>query len=946
MSDALNDDTLQRRALHLFDEALDQPDSLRDVWVDVQCGSDRALAAEVRALLRAAGATRGILEAAPRDSAQALHDAVTAALAGTYEVQREIGRGGMSTVFLARERKHDRDVVIKVLEPSVARLFGAERFLREVRIAATLAHPHIVPLIDSGEAGGFLYYVMPWMEGETLRERLRRGLPSLQDAMSILRDVAGALAFAHGAGIVHRDLKPENVLLTASHAYLLDFGIAKLLDETTNTATITLPGFPVGTRRYMAPEQSEAVATVDARADVYSWGLLGTELLADGGLPQRDLAQRDLAQRDLAQREAREDAQQTAAAALSDRPDLPPALVALLLECLASAPERRPASMSEVSARLGALDALQTPPGGAGPVLRRRRRGWVAGAIAIAAALMIGILSVLKVGQTIADGDRLPESLRGLAEPVAVTVLRNETGDSTLAVIGRYAGDWITDGLQSMGAATIVPWSEALLASDHATTTGAPLVATVREETRAGTVVTGTYYKLRDSLHLQARLTDARIGRVVSVLAPIVVPADRPEDGIAQLRDRVMGAVAAARDERVASVPDVTRNPPSFSAYQAFDHGFDRFLAQQYAEALAAFRTAFARDTNFTVALLLGARAAWNRDEFAVAESLAIRARAGAKNLGTYHELSLRYIEALLQGDGARARAAVQRAAAIAPNSRAGFDHATSMLNAGFARPAREQLLRMDPDRGEMRGWSSYWTQRAHAAYLLGDHAEGIDAARQMSRRFPDRRVAYVLEARALAAAGETRALDSALAVWDSLPANTYWSQGAALVVAAQELSRGGREADGRRYGERAVAWLSNRLVATPTDRGHRYWLGCALYDLGRFEEARPYFEGLATEFPLRTRYRGLAAVVAARRGDRAAAERWLGAPAARDTGEGLAFRARVAAIRGDTEQAVALLTSAADRGIEAYPWIPGTAFRDFVGVANDPRGKALLTGR
>ncbi len=907
------DDADSLRALTLFDAALELPPDERAAWIDAQCAGDASLALEVRALLAAAERSTGILDVAPGfDALPELADAVRAALANSYEIERELGRGGMATVFLARERKHDRHVVIKVLDPAIAHLFGGDRFLREVRIAATLGHPHIVPLIDSGEADGLLYYVMPWMDGETLRARLLRGRPSLTEGIGILRDVAGALEFAHRAGVVHRDLKPENVLLTAGHAYLLDFGIAKLLDDSPAAMSITVPGFPIGTRRYMAPEQAFGAADVDARADVFAWGVLGVELFT-------------------AEPFAAGEARQVARTSLLSRPELPPELTALLLECLATAADRRPASMTVVGSR---LDALARVSRTVAP--QRLRRRTIAGG-----ALVIGVAAIAAV--TLGDEGG---ATTGIAEPIAATILRNETGDSTISIVGRYAGDWVTDGLQRMGAVRVVPWSEALLASEHATSTGKPLVATVREEVHAGTVVTGAFYRLRDSLHLQAQLTDARSGRLVSALAPIIVPATRPEDGVAQLRDRVLGAVAAARDERVSTVPGLTRNPPSFSAYQSFDRGLDHFMAQRYDEALAAFREASSRDTTFTTALLLGARAAWNGDRFAVAESLVTRVRASKRDMGEYNESSLRFLEALLQGDGPVARAAIQRAAALAPNSRAGYDLAASLLNGGYARAAREQLLRMDPARGEMRGWSSYWTQRAHAAYLLGNHQEEAEAAREMARRHPDRRVALVLAARALAAAGDTRALDSALSLWEPLPANVYWSQGAAMIVAGDELARRGRDADGQRYLERAVAWLTNRLVAFPTDRAHRYWLGSALYSLGRFAEARPYYEGLAREYPDRVQYRGLAAVSAARRGDRAAAERWLGRSAPRDTGEVLAFRARIAAVSGDVEGAIMLFTTAIDRGIDAYAWLPGSAFRDLAPLRQDVRGRALLVGR
>jgi tetratricopeptide (TPR) repeat protein/TolB-like protein len=905
--------SLASRALVMLDGALDQPEHEREHWISAHCLGDIALAEETRLLLDAVSSPSGILEASPglpflADASQS----ITRALSDRYEVVREIGRGGMATVFLAREHKHAREVVIKVLNPLVARLCGAERFQREVFIAATLSHPHIVPLIDSGDANGYLYYVMPWMEGRSLRAVLHDEPPALPQALQILRDIAGALEFAHGAGVVHRDLKPENVLMASGHAYLLDFGIAKLASDATESSNITAPGFALGTRRYMAPEQMYAAGAVDVRADIYAWGMLGAELLTGAQLPEGEpqaVAQRELAQRD----------------------DVPRGVTALLTNCLAARASERPGDMSDVLRRLHAPHApYRQRPG--------RNRAQLLLSAGIGAALLAAVALAFRATR------HTPTST--FAEPVAVSVLRNETGDTSLTVLGRFAGDWVTDGLQRLGVAKVVPWSGALLASEHAAATGAPLVSTLHDETLAGTVVTGSYYRLRDSLHLQAQLVDAQSGELVSLLAPIVVPLSTPEAGVSQLRDRVMGAVAAARDERVAELPGIARNPPSFTAYEAFDQGLENFLSQKYAVALAQFRTAFDRDTTFTAAALWGARAALNLDSMSTAGELARRARTSGTDPGAFNDASLRYIEARLLGDGVTARAAILQAATLAPNSRAGYDHAVALLSAGYTRAARAQLLRMDPNRGEMRDWSSYWTQRAHVAYLLGNHVEELAAAREMQQRYPERRVALVLEARAWAATGDLPRLDSALVSWESLPTNVYWSQGAAMVIAAEELLRRGSDAAGRRYGERAVTWLRARLAAAPDDRSHRYWLGSVLYDLERYEAARPYFESLANEFPEKLEFRGLAALVAARRGDFDGAGRWLGPAAPHEIPMHMVFCARVAAIAGKTEKAITFLTSAVDHGIEHYPWLADAAFRDFTAVAKDPRGQALLSGR
>ena len=204
-----------------------------------------------------------------------------------YDLRGVLGRGGMATVYIADDRKHHREVALKVLRPDIASTIGADRFLKEIQIVARMVHPHILSLHDSGESQGFVYYVMPFIDGGSLRDRMQReGRMSAERAIEIATPIADALSYAHHLGVLHRDIKPENVLFAGAHPIVADFGIAKAVSSATSGAQLTRTGISLGTPGYMSPEQAAGFADVDARTDVYSLAILVYEMIV-GEIPGR-----------------------------------------------------------------------------------------------------------------------------------------------------------------------------------------------------------------------------------------------------------------------------------------------------------------------------------------------------------------------------------------------------------------------------------------------------------------------------------------------------------------------------------------------------------------------------------------------------------------------------------------------------------------------------------
>jgi serine/threonine-protein kinase len=605
-----------------------------------------------------------------------LRERLQAALGEAYVLGRELGGGGMSRVFVAREEALGRDVVVKVLAPELAAGLSAERFAREIRLAAALQEPHIVPVHAAGVTTDDLpWYTMPYVEGESLRARLARGPVPPAEAAKVLGDVARALAYAHARGIVHRDVKPENVLLSSGTAVVTDFGIAKALQQARTLAPdgpaapahgLTQVGTSLGTPAYMAPEQAAGDPATDHRADLYAWGVVAYELLA-GRHPFAD----------------RTSPQALMAAHFSETPaplpkTVPRPLAALVARCLAKDPAHRPASASEL---LAALDAAPHASGALPPAARPRRGVPLALAVVALAAVGGGAWA----WSTRAASARAASTPAAPGAPPLVAVLPFETAQSGGGVVpdSTFAdglGDAITGKLARLQGLRVIDRTSVRSVEEAA-----------RRPQAAGRAL-GADYVLRATLRW-ARGADGRPRvQVLPVLVnvadggvrwagePTVVTPSDPFAAQAALASEVVDAldVALAPAERTRLAASVTRDTAAFAAIERArrmrDAGDSLPSAELPLRALREYEFAYRRDPDAAEAWSGAASVlkSMGQDQGSVAliDSAAVLARRALAldpgdmgallTLGTYEEA---------HGRPAAQRALVERAVRAHPSS-------------------------------------------------------------------------------------------------------------------------------------------------------------------------------------------------------------------------------------------------------------------------------------
>jgi tRNA A-37 threonylcarbamoyl transferase component Bud32/tetratricopeptide (TPR) repeat protein len=908
----------------LFLAAREREPSERATFLDQTCGQDSVLRQEVESLLAADQGATGFLEP-PGALSPLVPDFETmlkAELAGRYAIEGELGRGGMATVYLAEDVRHHRRVAIKVLHPELGAVLGAERFLREIGIAARLSHPHILPLHDSGTLDlgvgrPVLFYAMPYVAGRSLRERLREELQlPIDEALGIARQVADALDHAHRQGVIHRDIKPENILLADGQAVLADFGIARALDVAAGDR-LTETGLAVGTPAYMSPEQAAGTTRLDGRSDIYALGCVLYEILGGqppfpGPTPQAILARH---------------AVDPVPSLRTLRPTVPRGLGQVVTRALAKVPaDRFPTARAFAEALTEAASApvvLGDESTTAVTLARRgagRRRRWIVAAAASAAITGAGLAAALA---------RKPPPL----EPRRVLVLpfQNRTSDSTLNALADVAADYVIRGLRATNMVEEVVDARSQGEEGAARRLNATGARAAARAAGAGNIVLGAYDRAPgDSLQLQAEVLDTRTGGAVRLIGPVGAPVGARLAALEGLRSRVMAAVGSLLEPDFSEASSL---PATYEALVEWKAGIDGWDCCRE-RALEHFRRAAAIDSNFTLALTEVAFKSWQVGNCTRVDSIAAALRPRLERLPPVDGTQLGVAASLCHGNLAAAVDAATGGVDAAPaDERLLSWKAMVLLLSNRPRETIDILERFDETRALEPGQDVALLLGAY--HRVGTYDRALAYIAQIGRvklnTSGDLRGLFLSEEAASRAAlgrvGDvTKTMDE---IVRQLGAD---QQGLSVIGllegAGQELAVHGHAAAAEQAFDRAIRWAQARPTDQQATPDSRRALASVLNSAGRWNEALALYRVLAAVDSSDTDVQAALGDLAARRGDRAEAERvdrWLAAQGRRGPAGAaseywaLYQRARIAGLLGQRERAMGLLREAEQKGFAGW---------------------------
>ncbi|MDB5937314.1 MAG: hypothetical protein JWQ01_4658 [Massilia sp.] len=828
-------------------------------------------------------------------------------LAGTHTVERELLGGGLSRLFLGRELRFQRQVVIKVLPPNFVAGVSLKRFEREIAVAANLQHANIVPVLTAGETAGLPFFTMPFVDGESLRARLKRGPIPVAETRSILIDVARALACAHSNGIVHRDIKPENILLSGGAATVTDFGVAKALamsKHSPESESLTGIGLSLGTPAYMSPEQGVG-DEVDTSSDLYSWGVVAYEMIS-GRHPFAHC----------------KNVQQVIVAHVSEKP-VPltsasghsAAMRNVVMQCLAKEPSARPSSADAILLEI------------------RRRSRWRASAGAIAAGILlaIGLLTAVAFAfvprETFATAMALtrrnPVALHN--DRIIVAPFSNETGDQHLTPLGSMAADWIAQGLARTGTLHVVDARTVAITSEVVSRTPWPWRGRDRgealaKETGAGMLVSGRFYRDGDMLRFQANVVDVTDGKLLWSLSPVSGAVASPTTVLEDLTRRIVALIAQTSDTMSVALSALS-DPPSLDAYTEFKRGLEGTFTHSSA-AYGHFFRATSLDSTYVTPWVVMAVTAEDRGDKAVMDSALKRARQLTERMTPVERAIIDYTEAKTRGDIEGTLRAAQTVFQLTPgSSEMPLMLATAALSDRRPHTALAALRAVDPDRGLNLAAPYFWKNRTVALYQLADYRGAADACSRGLKRFPkDYFLAYYCVSSFVH-------LGQLNAVADLLARDDVGAAGSELAArAAQVMADVGMPSESRRL---AGKWLERPSSGLEFD----YSRALLLIAAGRLVEAKAMLTKLEQadsapdaasrerRIPTRLRVIGTLGVVDARLklpaealGIDSVLKSWV---AVGDGGELEILRARIHAQLGDLDGAVTLADAGRDKGWE-----------------------------